>query len=61
MLSINILLVIVTGGMEELTLEQIKKKSELEEEIDFESGDFFPSFKQDQRKIKSNIFYYFTS
>ncbi|XP_031593956.1 helicase SKI2W isoform X1 [Oreochromis aureus] len=25
------------GGMEELTLEQIKKKSELEEEIDFES------------------------
>lgn len=47
--------------MEELTLEQIKKKSELEEEIDFESGDFFPSFKQDQRKIKSNIFYYFTS
>lgn len=29
--------------MEELTLEQIKKKSELEEEIDFESGDFFPS------------------
>lgn len=41
MLSINILVVIVTGGMEELTLEQIKKKSELEEEIDFESGDFF--------------------
>lgn len=30
--------------MEELTLEQIKKKSELEEEIDFESGDFFPLF-----------------
>uniref|UniRef100_A0AAX7TBC7 SKI2 homolog, superkiller viralicidic activity 2-like n=1 Tax=Astatotilapia calliptera TaxID=8154 RepID=A0AAX7TBC7_ASTCA len=40
------------GGMEELTLEQIKKKSELEEEIDFESGDFFPSFKQDQQKGK---------
>ena len=28
-----------TGGMEELTLEQIKKKSELEEDIDFENGD----------------------
>uniref|UniRef100_A0A8B9JVF4 SKI2 homolog, superkiller viralicidic activity 2-like n=1 Tax=Astyanax mexicanus TaxID=7994 RepID=A0A8B9JVF4_ASTMX len=26
------------GGMEELTLEQIKKKSELEEDIDFEHG-----------------------
>ncbi|XP_028256030.1 superkiller complex protein 2 [Parambassis ranga] len=26
------------GGMEELTLDQIKKKSELEEEIDFENG-----------------------
>uniref|UniRef100_A0A674BHH2 SKI2 subunit of superkiller complex n=1 Tax=Salmo trutta TaxID=8032 RepID=A0A674BHH2_SALTR len=26
------------GGMEELTLEQIKKKSELEEDIDFENG-----------------------
>uniref|UniRef100_A0A8C9TTE0 SKI2 subunit of superkiller complex n=1 Tax=Scleropages formosus TaxID=113540 RepID=A0A8C9TTE0_SCLFO len=28
------------GGMEELTLEQIKKKSEQEEEIDFENGAF---------------------
>lgn len=26
--------------MEELSLEQIKKKSELEEDIDFEKGDF---------------------
>uniref|UniRef100_A0A3P9DMD9 SKI2 subunit of superkiller complex n=1 Tax=Maylandia zebra TaxID=106582 RepID=A0A3P9DMD9_9CICH len=43
------------GGMEELTLEQIKKKSELEEEIDFESGDFFPSFKQDQPKPEVNL------
>lgn len=30
-----------TGGMEELTLDQIKKKSELEEDIDFENGDFY--------------------
>lgn len=29
-----------TGGMEELSLDQIKKKSELEEDIDFEKGDF---------------------
>lgn len=29
-----------TGGMEELTLDQIKKKSDLEEDIDFENGDF---------------------
>uniref|UniRef100_A0AAX7U5D3 SKI2 homolog, superkiller viralicidic activity 2-like n=1 Tax=Astatotilapia calliptera TaxID=8154 RepID=A0AAX7U5D3_ASTCA len=43
------------GGMEELTLEQIKKKSELEEEIDFESGDFFPSFKQDQRSFARHL------
>lgn len=28
----------LTGGMEELTLEQIKKKTELEEDIDFENG-----------------------
>lgn len=28
-----------SGGMEELTLEQIKKKSELEEDIDFENGE----------------------
>lgn len=27
--------------MEELTLDQIKKKSELEEDIDFEKGVFF--------------------
>lgn len=27
--------------MEELTLDQIKKKSELEEDIDFEKGDYF--------------------
>lgn len=26
--------------MEELSLDQIKKKSELEEDIDFEKGDF---------------------
>lgn len=31
---------IFTGGMEALTLDQIKKKSELEEDIDFENGDF---------------------
>lgn len=31
---------IFTGGMEALTLDQIKKKSELEEDIDFfENGD----------------------
>lgn len=29
-----------TGGMEELSLDQIKKKSELEEDIDFEKGEF---------------------
>lgn len=29
-----------TGGMEELSLDQIKKKSELEEDVDFEKGDF---------------------
>lgn len=27
--------------MEELSLDQIKKKSELEEDIDFEKGDFY--------------------
>lgn len=27
------------GGMEELSLDEIRKKSELEEEIDFEKGD----------------------
>lgn len=27
-----------TGGMEELSLDQIKKKSDLEEDIDFENG-----------------------
>lgn len=31
---------IFTGGMEALTLDQIKKKSELEEDIDFEKGNF---------------------
>lgn len=31
-----------SGGMEELTLEQIKKKSELEEDIDFENGENSP-------------------
>lgn len=42
LLSNNIVVVmgIFIGGMEELTLEQIKKKSELEEEIDFENGNF---------------------
>lgn len=39
--NIFVVLVILTGGMEELTLEQIKTKSELEEDIDFENGDFF--------------------
>uniref|UniRef100_A0A3Q2QHS0 SKI2 subunit of superkiller complex n=1 Tax=Fundulus heteroclitus TaxID=8078 RepID=A0A3Q2QHS0_FUNHE len=29
------------GGMDELTLDQIKTRSEQEEEIDFENGDFF--------------------
>lgn len=33
-------MVIFTGGMEELTLDQIKTKSELEEDVDFENGDF---------------------
>lgn len=28
------------GGMDELTLEQLKTKSELEEDIDFENGEF---------------------
>lgn len=28
-----------SGGMEELTLEQIKKRSELEEDLDFENGE----------------------
>ncbi len=35
-----------TAGMEELTLEQIKKKSELEEDIDFEKGWWFVLFCQ---------------
>lgn len=30
--------VLFTGGMEELTLEQIKQKSDKEEDIDFENG-----------------------
>lgn len=38
--SLTDLCLIFPGGMEELTLDQIKKKSELEEEIDFENGDF---------------------
>lgn len=29
-----------TGGMEELSLDQIKKKSEQEEDVDFEKGEF---------------------
>lgn len=33
-------LYVFTGGMEELSLDQIKKKSELEEDVDFENGDF---------------------
>lgn len=31
--------------MEELSLDQIKKKSELEEDIDFEKGDFGSEIK----------------
>lgn len=33
-----------TGGMEELSLDQIKKKSDLQKDIDFERGD--SEFKQ---------------
>jgi len=37
-------MVILTGGMEELTLDQIKTKSDLGKDIDFENGDFPSSF-----------------
>lgn len=33
------LITFFTGGMEELSLDQIKKKSDLEKDIDFERSD----------------------
>lgn len=35
---LNLTIFLPIAGMEELTLEQIKKKSDLEEDIDFENG-----------------------
>lgn len=37
-------MVIFPGGMEELSLEQIKKRSDLEEDIDFENGVYLFTF-----------------
>lgn len=34
--GVNCFITLFTGGMEELSLDQIKKKSDLEKDVDFE-------------------------
>lgn len=41
------------GGMEELTLDQIKNKSELEQDIDFENGDLECCFRPSVKKQRN--------